>query len=157
MITQVHSTRLTLPGPRQPEVPDRAAIFISLTPAPDETAFERLLHDSTEPFTTAAVISVTGSDRIDSREAGRLSAAIARQIKQLAAANGRAEVHLAFHGPYPMAILIGRYLNTLRTVVYEWENSDTSDSRYSPALILEPGIAGGPITDVVVLEEQSEC
>ncbi|WP_213816994.1 SAVED domain-containing protein [Glaciihabitans sp. dw_435] len=155
--TQLDSTRLIVAGLRQPEVPDRAAIFISLTPAPDETAFERLLHDSTQPFTTAAVISIAGSDRIDSREAGRLSAAIARQIKQLAATNGRAEVHLAFHGPYPMAILIGRYLNTLRTVVYEWETSDTSDSRYSPALILEPGIAGGPITDVLVLEEQSGC
>lgn len=129
---------------------DRVAIFVSLTPNPDQTAFESLLHDSTEQFTTAAVISVAGSDRIDPREAGRLSAAIARQIKQLAATSGRAEVHLAFHGPYPIAVLIGRYLNTLRTVVYEWENSDTGDSRYSPALILEPGVASGPITEVLI-------
>lgn len=150
MTTQVHSRLVALEEPRPPEIPDRAAIFVSLTPDPDQTAFERLLHDSTEQFTIAAVVSVTGPDRIDPREAGRLSAAIARQIKQLAATSGRAEVHLAFHGPYPMAILVGRYLNTLRTVVYEWENSDTSDSRYSPALILEPGVAGGPITDVLV-------
>jgi len=146
---QVHSRRLTLTRPRPSKVQDRAAILISLTPAPDATAFERLLRDSTEPFRTAAVISITGSERIDSREAGRLSAAIAQQIKQVAATNGRAEMHLAFHGPFPMAILIGRHLNTLRTVSYEWENGDTGDSRYSPTVVLEPGVTGGPITDVL--------
>jgi integrative and conjugative element protein (TIGR02256 family) len=150
LISHIHSRLVPIEEPQPPEIPNRAAIFISLTHDPDHTAFERLLNDSTEQFATAAVISIAGSDRVDPREAGRLSTAIARQIKQLAATSGRAEVHLAFHGPYPMAILIGRYLNTLRTVVYEWENSDASGSRYLPALILEPGVAGGPITDVLM-------
>lgn len=135
---------------RSSEGRDRVAIFVSLTPDPDHTAFEHLLRDSTEGFAAAAVISIAGSDRIDPREAGRLSGAIAQQIKQIAATSGRAEVHLAFHGPYPMAVLVGRYLNTLRTVVYEWENSDAGDSCYVPAIVLEPGVASGPITDVLL-------
>lgn len=150
MITQAQSRLIPLEEPRSVEMPGRAAIFVNLTHDPDRTAFERLVCDSTDKFATASEISVLGSDRIDPREAGRLSAAIAKQIKQLAAASGRAELHLAFHGPFPMAILIGRHLNTLRTVIYEWETSGAGSSNYSPALILEPGIAGGPIADVLV-------
>lgn len=133
-----------------PEVRDRVAIFVSLTPEPDRTAFERLVGDSTEGFAAAKVISVTGADRIDPREAARLSASVARQIKRLSASRGRAEMHLAFHGPYTMAVLIGRYLNTLRTVVYEWDGDITGGPSYKPVIVLEPGVNGGPITDVLV-------
>lgn len=80
---------------------DRVAMFVSLTPDPDRTAFERLLRHSTEGFTAAAVVSVTGADRIDPREAARLSAAVAQQIKQLAASGGRAEVHLTAPTRWP--------------------------------------------------------
>lgn len=134
-----------IPGGR-----DRVAIFVSLTPNPDRTAFERLLHDSAEGFTAAAVVSVTGAERIDPREAGRLSAAVAQEIKQLAAIGGRAELHLAFHGPYTIAVLVGRYLNTLRTVIYEWDDNTVEGPKYTPVLILEPGVTNGPITEVLV-------
>lgn len=126
---------------------DRVAIFVSLTPNPDSTAFDRLVRESSEPFTTAASITAT-EGAIDPRESGRLSAAIAGQIKSLAAQTGRAEVHLAFHGPYAMAILVGRQLNTLRTVVYEWSGPSADVVGYVPALTLEPGGLKGPIVDV---------
>lgn len=130
-------------------VEKRVAIFVSLTSEPDRTAFERLVNDSAEGFAAAEVVSVTGSERIDPREAARLSAGVARQIKRLSASCGRAEVHLAFHGPFTMAVLVGRYLNTLRTVVYEWDGDTNGGSRYTPVIILEPGVTGGPITDVL--------
>lgn len=123
---------------------DRVAIFVSLTPDPDRTAFEQLLHDSAEGFTAAAVVSVTGAERIDPREAARLSAAVAHQIKRLSASGGRSEAHLAFHGPYTMAALVGRDLNTLRTVVYEWDGDTAGGPSYKPVLVLEPGVTGGP-------------
>jgi integrative and conjugative element protein (TIGR02256 family) len=129
---------------------DRVAVFVSLTPEPDRTAFERLLRHSTDGFTAAAVVTFTGSTRIDPRESGRMSAAIAQEIKRLAATSGRAEVHLAFHGPYTMAALVGRYLDTLRTVVYEWEREKAGDPSYSPVMVLEPGVTNGPITDIMV-------
>nr|WP_300144502.1 SAVED domain-containing protein [Propionicimonas sp.] len=125
----------------------RVAIFVSLTPNPDRTAFDRLIRESPEPFATA--VSITASeDTIDPRESGRLSAAIARQIKSLAAQTGRAEVHLAFHGPYAMAVLVGRQLNTLRTVVYEWGGPGENVVGYVPVLTLEPGTLMGPIVEV---------
>lgn len=57
-------------------------------------------------------------------------------------------MHLAFHGPYTMAVFIGRYLNTLRTTVYEWDGNKEYGPRYKPVIILEAGVTGGPITDV---------
>lgn len=127
----------------------RVAVFVTLTPHADRTAFEQLVNGSAAGFDAAKVISVGGTERIDPREAGRLSAAVAQQIKRLAASQGRAEVHLAFHGPYTMAVLIGRYLNTLRTTVYEWDGNNEEGPRYKPVFSLEPGVTGGPITDVL--------
>lgn len=128
----------------------RVAVFVTLTPQADRTAFEQLTNDSTARFDAAQVISVGATDRIDPREAGRLSAAVAQHIKRLSASQGRAEVHLAFHGPYTMAVLIGRYLNTLRTIVYEWDGNNKAGPHYKPVIILEPGVTDGPITNVLV-------
>ncbi|MDR6639428.1 SAVED domain-containing protein [Paenarthrobacter nitroguajacolicus] len=134
---------------------ERVAVFVTLTPAADRTAFDRLLNSSDQAFSKAVIVTSTTS-RIDAREAGRLSSSIAQQIKELAASNGRAEVHLAFHGPYPMAVLIGRLLNTLRTVVYEWEDHAEEGPRYHPTLILDPGRAGGPIAEVLLGPDHSK-
>lgn len=133
---------------------DRIAIFVTLSPGADRTAFDQLVSTSPHEFTKAVVLTST-TKKIDAREAGRLSAAIAEHIKELAADSGRAEVHLAFHGPYPMAVLIGRHMNTLRTVAYEWEDEDDAP-RYRPTLILDPGRADGPITKVLVEIDASE-
>lgn len=130
------------------ELKHRVAIFVTLTPHADRSAFEQLVNDSAGGFDAAEIISLESAERIDPREAARLSAAIAQQIRKLSASQGRAEVHLAFHGPYTMAVLIGRYLNTLRTVVYEWDGNRKDEPRYKRMVVLEPGVTGGPITDV---------
>ncbi|MBD9730254.1 SAVED domain-containing protein [Streptomyces sp. H28] len=150
LTSELHTQPVDLEQAQTPDSHDRVAIFVSLTPDPDRTAFEQLLHESSDGFAAAAVVSVVGEDRLDPREAARLSAAAAQHIKELAARSGRAEVHLAFHGPYTMALLIGRYLNTLRTVVYEWDGAAPGRPRYTPALVLEPGVTGGPITTVLL-------
>ncbi|MFF1693325.1 SAVED domain-containing protein [Streptomyces sp. NPDC058257] len=150
LTSELHTQPIDLEQAQTPDSHDRIAIFLSLTANPDRTAFEQLLHGSSDGFAAAAVISVAGEDRLDPREAARLSTAAAQQIKALAAHSGRAEVHLAFHGPYTMALLVGRYLNTLRTVVYEWDDATPGRPRYTPALVLEPGVTGGPITEVLL-------
>ncbi|GAA1357705.1 SAVED domain-containing protein [Streptomyces beijiangensis] len=150
LTSELHTQSVDLEQAQSPDSHDRVAIFLSLTANPDQTAFEQLLHEYSDGFAAAAVISVAGEDRLDPREAARLSTAAAQQIKALAAHSGRAEVHLAFHGPYTMALLIGRCLNTLRTVVYEWDGAPPGKPRYTPALVLEPGVTSGPITEVLL-------
>lgn len=147
------STELTiepiqLEQDQRAELKRRVAIFVTLTPHADRSAFEQLVNDSAGGFDAAEIISLGSTDRIDPREAARLSAAIAQHVKKLSASQGRAEVHLAYHGPYTMAVLIGRYLNTLRTVVYEWDGNKKDEPHYKPVLTLEPGVTSGPITDV---------
>ncbi|MFK4221225.1 hypothetical protein [Streptomyces sp. NPDC020880] len=66
-------------------------------------------------------------------------------------------MHLAFHGPYTMALLVGRYLNTLRTVVYEWDSATPGRPSYTPALVLEPGVSGGPITEILLRDAHAAC
>lgn len=152
LISELHTQPVDLEQAQTPDSHDRVAIFLSLTASPDQTAFEQLLHESSDGFAAAAVISVAGEDRLDPREAARLSTAAAQQIKALAAHSGRAEVHLAFHGPYTMALLVGRYLNTLRTVVYEWDGATPGRPCYTPALVLEPGVSSGPITEILLAQ-----
>lgn len=127
----------------------RVAVFVTLTPQADRTAFEHLVDDSSIGFDAVEIVTVKGTERIDPREGARLSAAVAQQIKRVSASQGRAEVHLAFHGPYAMAVLIGRYLNTLRIAVYEWDGNIKDGPHYKPVIILEPGVTGGPITEVL--------
>ncbi|MDY0947067.1 SAVED domain-containing protein [Frigoribacterium sp. CFBP9039] len=128
----------------------RVAVFVTLTADPDLSSFQRLIRESAKVYAAAEIISVANKNRIDPREAGRLGQAIAQQIKRLAADHGRAEVHLAFHGPFPMSVLIGRYLNTLRILAYEWDGDTTNGTRYRPAVAIEPGVTGGPITEVLL-------
>ncbi|GAB4085939.1 hypothetical protein GCM10028784_25690 [Myceligenerans cantabricum] len=149
-ISKLHTEPAPVVRAPAPGSHDRVAVFVSLTPEPDRTAFKRLIRDSVDGFTAAALITLDSPNRIDSREAPRLSAEVAREIRRLGAADGRAEMHLAFHGPYPMAVLVGRHLNTLRTVVYEWDNSIGDVASYRPALTVEPGVTGGPITEVLL-------
>lgn len=150
LTNEVDTELIHLGRAQPPKALGRLAILVSLTPAPDRTAFNGLLSEAAGGFSAAAVVSVAGESRIDAREAGRLSESVARKVKGLAAADGRAEVHLAFHGPFGMAVLIGRHLNTLRTVVYEWSFNAAGDPAYEPSLVLEPGVAGGPITEVLL-------
>lgn len=131
-----------------PDGTAKVAVFVTLTENADDTGFQRLIHGRPGFFSSAARISLSPKDPIDAREAARLTVQIASEIKRLSAQFGRAEIHLAYHGPYTMAVLIGRYLNTLRTVIYEWDNPENVGPTYTPVLTLELGVAGAPITRV---------
>lgn len=58
-------------------------------------------------------------------------------------------VHLAFHRPFAMTVLMGPYLIALRTVVYEWDGVMPGGPNYRPVIVLEPGTTTGSITDVL--------
>lgn len=149
-VTELNIEALPIEVAQPSNTTNRVAVFVTLTADPDLTAFERLVRESADSFANVEIVSVTSTSRIDPQDAGRLSQVVAQHIKRLSAKHGRAEVHLAFHGPFPMAVLVGRYLNTLRTIAYEWDGDTVSGPRYRPAIALEPGVAGGPITEVLV-------
>ncbi|WP_404434206.1 SAVED domain-containing protein [Microbacterium lacus] len=149
-VTELNVEALAIEVAQPSNAANRVAVFATLTADPDLTAFERLVRESAHGFASVEIVSVTNSNRINPQEAGRLSQAVAQHVKHLSAEHGRAEVHFAFHGPFPMAVLVGRYLNTLRTICYEWDGDTINGPRYRPAIALEPGVAGGPITEVIL-------
>lgn len=149
-VTELNVETLPIEVAPQGIAANRVAVFVTLAASPDLTAFERLVRESAEGFASVEIVSLTSSNRIDPQAAGRLSQAVAQHVKRLSAHHGRAEVHLAFHGPFPIAVLVGRHLNTLRTIAYEWDGDTKSGPRYRPALAIEPGVAGGPITEVLL-------
>lgn len=132
----------------QPGGRSRIAVFVTLTEHADTSAFRRLIDEHPRYFTSAAHLSLTSGGRIRHHEAATLSMAVANELRRLSATSGRAEIHLAYHGPATLALLIGRQLNTLRTVIYEWDDPETSGPQYHPIVTLQPGITAGPITRV---------
>lgn len=151
--TNVIVENVSLGNVESEKQPKKVAVFVTLTDSADRTAFDRMVSESGDEFAAAEILSVTTSAQIDPREGARLSQTIAQNLKRLSANHGRAEIHLAFHGPLTLAVLVGRLLNTLRTVVYEWDLEPSGKSAYKPALSIEPGVTGGPITEVL-LENQ---
>ncbi|MET4052056.1 integrative and conjugative element protein (TIGR02256 family) [Frigoribacterium sp. PvP054] len=149
-ITPLSVEALPTEATRPSNAANIVAVFVTLTTNPDLNAFQLLVRESGKVFADAKIVSVTNTSRIDPQDAGRLAQAIAQHIKRLSADHGRAEVHLAFHGPFPMAVLVGRQLNTLRIVAYEWDGDTINGPRYRPAIALEPGVAGGPITEILL-------
>ncbi|MCC6266812.1 MAG: SAVED domain-containing protein [Dehalococcoidia bacterium] len=128
----------------------RIATFVTLTPNADEAAFRRLLAEAPRGFSSAVRIAVEPGTLLDAAEAARIAADVAGHIKRLSAEQDRAEVHLAFQGPYGIAVLVGRLLNTLRLVAYEWDDEEERGPAYHPVVTLSPGVVGGPITGVLV-------
>lgn len=128
----------------------RIAVLVSITPHPDLSAFSRLVEQGVKDFALVSVTTAGDGRRIEPDRAAVLSTGSAAELKRLAATRGRAEVHLAFHGPYPMAVLIGRHLNTLRVVAYEWEQVANGRTVYTPTLVLETGSSRGPVTETLL-------
>lgn len=128
------------------------ALLVSLTDSADEGAFTQLVERLGGQLASAQRVTLNQPGEIDPGEALTLSAAIATTIRAAASnSKGRRKVHLAFHGPYPMAVLLGRRLNTLTCVVYEWQQLDDLERQYEPAFTLQPGTGDGLISDVRLL------
>ena len=136
----------TLQRSDTPSAVSRVAVFITLSPDPDREAFRSLIEGG--PGFDVALALSAGDGHIDPSSAGALSEALSAKIRDVASTFGRSEVHLAYHGPYGLGVLIGRRLNTLRTVVYEWTGELTNRDRYVPVMTLEPGAGDGPIVAV---------
>jgi hypothetical protein len=142
--------RVTLDPEKAAAESRRVAVFVSLSPNPDYAPFQRLLGESPEGFAAAVAVSLTAEGWVLPGEAPRLSRAVGQAIKKAASDTNCREVHLAFQGSFPMAVLIGRYLNMLQTVAYEYDGSDPAATVYVPALLLDPRFPNGPIRSVLL-------
>jgi hypothetical protein len=129
-------------------------IFLDLIETSSDAAFERFMEESSGAFVTWTHIARATKGLIDPAEAGELASEAAAYIRKVSADSNNAEVHLLLRGPFPVAVLIGRLTNTLRSVVYEWDDSDPLEGddwrpRYVPTLRLRTSASDGVIQEVM--------
>lgn len=131
------------------------AVYLDLLPARSDGAFTRHL-DENGPFLTAwEHLTYAGEGLLDPTDVGVLAAEAAARIRTLANNNGNAQVHLLLRCPFPVAVLIGRLMNTIRFILYEWDDSDpvVGDdyrARYVATLRVRPSAASGVIEEVLL-------
>lgn len=81
---------------------------------------------------------------IPADSANTLVTDVAKRIRGCAARAGTHRVHLFLRVSFPIAVLLGRTLNTLEVTLYEWDN--TSDvPQYAEVITVASGRGGGPI------------
>lgn len=128
-----------------PTVDGPAAVAVALTANPDTRAFDALISDG--GFAAATRLDLANFDPLNTTQGGALAADLANRIKRIAREKGSSQVHLAFQGPFTVAVLLGRLLNTIRAVVYEWDDT-VMPARYRPVVTLGLGYAESPIVAI---------
>jgi hypothetical protein len=134
---------------------DDVLVYLDLLESQSDQAFEDLILDGKYAFREWLHLRLTDSGLIDPNDAGRLAAEAAYRIRELSDRNGNGHVHLLLRCPFPMAVLVGRLLNTLVITAYEWEHAAVTASargrgRYAPCLRLHASAGRGAI-DAVLL------
>lgn len=130
--------------------------YVDLLPQRSDTAFSDF---AAGDFAGVMHLRPLADGLLDPDDAAQLVGDVIGHVRDFANAHGTTEVHLLLRCPYPVALLLGRCLNTLRVHLYEWEDSlgpDGDDPRYVPSLVLRSGAGGSPIHQVTVFPIPTE-
>ena len=123
-------------------------IYVDLLPQRSDAAFEQF-PSRDQDFAGVVHLRYAGAGLLDPDQAAAIVGELAAEIRSLANTHHTTDVHLLLRCPYPIALLLGRTLNTLTIHLYEWEDSSRGDSepspRYVPSVILRSGAGGSPI------------
>lgn len=125
-----------------------AAVLVDLVPAPAPVAtFDE--HVNHQAYRGILRVSQARPAPLPPAAGAGTADAIGDRIRRAAAACGTNRVDLFLRVPFPMAVLLGRRLNTLEVTLYEWEDG-VSPPRYVPMATVAPGRGGGPIVHIHV-------
>jgi hypothetical protein len=84
-------------------------------------------------------------------QASELVGELSHVIREIASVQRSIDVHLLLRCPWPVALLLGRTLNTLTCHLYEWEDAPSErEPLYVPSLIVRSGAGGSPIQSVTL-------
>ena len=95
-------------------------------------------------YSTATRLLMARRRTIPAGSASLLVTDLARRIRACAAAGGTHRVHLFARVPFPIAILLGRALNTLEITLYEWDDTGAVP-HYAETVTVASGRGGGPV------------
>ncbi|NTW38595.1 MAG: SAVED domain-containing protein [Cellulomonadaceae bacterium] len=130
---------------REHQGPRAVAVYLDLMPLRNDGAWQSFLRQRGDDLSASLHVRPAIDAMLDPADASELAAAAASLTRELSYRHDSAEVHLIYRGPFPLAVLIGRLMNTVRTVLYEWDDASGSP-RYVPALQSTPADLTRPVT-----------
>ena len=125
-------------------------IYADLLPERSDSAVKDFLDINENNFAGAAHLVGRDEKLLDPIDTPALVGELNSTIRDLAEKHNTREVHLLLRCPFPVAIQLGRVLNTLSVHLYEWENSSNLGTapRYFHSMFVQPGVGGSPIRSV---------
>lgn len=121
------------------------AVYVDLVPVePPGDTFAAHLAAHPGAFRLAARLSPRRRRPVPAEAGSALVADLASRIRAHAATAATRHVHLFLRVPFPVAVLLGRSLNTLEVTLYEWDDA-ASAPRYIPVATAASGRGGGPL------------
>jgi SMODS-associated and fused to various effectors sensor domain/TIR domain len=148
--SQARSRRITFREESEAGEPGTAigapvAVYIDLVPSPPPgDAFAG--HIAAHPGRYARIVRLhpARSQPIRPEDASTLVAELSQKIRSCAGLASTHRVHLFLRTPFPVAVLLGRTLNTLEVTLYEWDDTGTTP-QYIQTVTVASGRGGGPI------------
>jgi hypothetical protein len=121
------------------------AVYVDLVPAqPPGDAFAGHIASHRRRYAHATRLQTVRRESIPADKASALITDLAQRIRACAAQAATHRVHLFLRVPFPIAVLLGRALNTLEVTLYEWDDTGTVP-RYAEVVTVASGRGGGPI------------
>jgi hypothetical protein len=124
-------------------------LYTDLLPQRSDAAFEDLV--AVSDFANVVHLRPIADGPLEPGHAREIVGCVTAAIREVAGIHRTTEVHLLLRCPYPIALLIGRSLNTLTVHLYEWDDAadgEAGGARYLPSLALRSGAGGSPIHQV---------
>ena len=147
---QPYNQRITLREDAEAGVPGTApgapvAVYVDLVPSPPPVdAFAAHLAAHPGRYARAVWLHPDPRELIRPEDAAALIAELSQQIRASVGQAAAHRVHLFLRIPFPIAVLLGRTLNTLEVTLYEWDDTGATP-RYAETVTVASGRGGGPI------------
>jgi hypothetical protein len=144
MLTEV----VNRPGPANT---GQVAVYLDLVPGQDDQPFYAYVAAEAAQFSAVLHLRPVSPGPIGPADSEEFVAETAQRIRSLRSQHGGAEVHLFLLTPFTVAFLVGRLMNTVRVVAYEFDGQ-----RYVASLRLRDTAVGGAVEDVLLTESNGE-
>jgi len=147
---RVRSHRITLreepeEGGQTTDAGAPVAIYVDLVPSlsPGDAFAE---HIASQPgrYSRAIRLHLARRESIRPEAASALVADLSERIRACAGLAHTHRAHLFLRTPFPIAVLLGRTLNTLEVTLYEWDDTGAIP-RYAKTATVAAGRGGGPV------------
>lgn len=101
------------------------AVFVNFLDTSSPAAFDDYVRLNYISLSAWTELRLACKGRISPDQGGVIACEAAQHIRQLSRDHQNAHVHLFLGCPFPIAVLIGRLMNTLDLSVYEWQGRPT--------------------------------